>query len=155
MVNEIHHIHHRAVSGYLNLFLYETCNMEISELRDLYVETFGLGKKTGLYLTCSSPNRKAALKELRKIYAEAGWSPNSRPDFIPFLLIFTSRGSFSKGMAVLTRYRFRVLNIMKDLEQIDSPYMFVFQAVIKAMEEGMHQDKSGVISLFKPYQKRT
>ncbi|HET7580218.1 MAG TPA: hypothetical protein VFK33_13150 [Bacillales bacterium] len=155
MVSEIRHMHHRVITGYLNLFLYDTSNMEIRELQDLYVEAFGFGKKTGLYLTRDPSNRKAALKELMKIYAEAGWTPNVRPNFLPLLFTFASKGSLSKGMAVLIRYRFRIMDIMKGLEQINSPYMFVLLAIMKTIEEGIHQDKPGVVSFLTPYQKRT
>lgn len=154
LASEIRHIENRTVAGYLNLFLYETSNLDILEFQDFYIEAFGFGKEPGLYMTRGLHFRQSILGEIQQIYKNAGQSEVTQPDYLPFILAFTARDSYQSGLAILKRLQFRIRAIHHELDQMNSPYGFVLRSVLKTIEYETEQADPKVVSLHTSNQKR-
>lgn len=107
------------------------------ELRKLYVATFDLKEKNGLYLTAhelgDSPKRGGALIKLQKMINEAGFErmDGELADFIPMLLEFLAVAPDSAGsQQVIRRLAFPIQKIHSHLSS-ENPYSFVFSILEK------------------------
>ncbi|WP_373894843.1 nitrate reductase molybdenum cofactor assembly chaperone [Virgibacillus natechei] len=107
------------------------------EIRELYVSTFDLKSKLGLYLTAhefgDSSKRGAALIKLQKIINEAGFEREGDElgDYMPMLFEFLAVAPGSKYHARL--YRRLAVAIQRMLNNIDAenPYKGILQVLIR------------------------
>lgn len=107
------------------------------DLQELYVETFDLKTKLGLYLTAhemgDSNKRGAALIKLQKIINESGFERDTKElsDYIPMLLEFIA---VSEGHRELERLFKRVSVVIKyllDHIHEGNPYREIFAVLMK------------------------
>jgi nitrate reductase delta subunit len=126
-----------------------------TEIQELYVETFDLKSKTGLYLTAyelgDSNFRGAALIRLQKIVNQAGFERDNDElaDYIPMLLQFLAvapsddieYGRLIERLGV-------AINYMKERMSEDNPYHQIIQILTdyvfaEATEEELKELESG------------
>jgi nitrate reductase molybdenum cofactor assembly chaperone NarJ/NarW len=109
---------------------------EIKEIQELYVATFDLKAKTGMYLTAhelgDSNKRGAALIKLQKIINQAGFErvDDELVDYIPMLLEFLSIAPEIKEKERL-EYRMAVAleRIRVNLEE-ETPYLKIIRILM-------------------------
>ncbi|WP_044157674.1 nitrate reductase molybdenum cofactor assembly chaperone [Virgibacillus sp. MSP4-1] len=129
--------------------------MDMTDLQELYVETFDLRSKLGLYLSAhefgDSPKRGAALIRLQKIINEAGYerTDGELADFIPMLYEFLAimeegenKNRLIKRLSVVTQ------SLLNELPK-ENPYypiisllmQYVFEPPTKEDLEKMEQQQ--------------
>src|SRR5690606_31285869 len=109
---------------------------EIKEIQEMYVATFDLKAKTGMYLTAhelgDSNKRGAALIKLQKIINQAGFErvDEELVDYIPMLLEFLSIAPEIKEKERL-EYRMAIAleRIRKNLEE-ETPYAKIIRILM-------------------------
>lgn len=123
----------------------------LEELEEMYVSTFDLKEKVGLYLSAhefgDSPKRGAALIKLQKIVNEAGYErmDGELADYIPMLFEFLAVASDNKHTERLIKRLACVIQRIADHLPEESPYYpmvhllmeYVFEAPTKADMEKM------------------
>lgn len=107
----------------------------LPELRKLYVATFDLDEKNGLYLTAhelgDSTKRGAALIKLQKLINVAGFErmDDELADFIPMLLEFLAVAPDSQGNdRLVRRLAVAIQRVHSNLPE-DNPYIHVFSTL--------------------------
>lgn len=107
------------------------------ELQELYVETFDLKTKLGLYLTAhelgDSNRRGAALIKLQKMINQAGFERvgEELADYIPMLLEFLTVAPKSSEIERLKKRLGVTLSHMKGNLAENNPYFGVFALLMK------------------------
>ncbi|MUK88004.1 nitrate reductase molybdenum cofactor assembly chaperone [Ornithinibacillus sp. L9] len=106
------------------------------EIQELYVNTFDLKTKTGLYLTAhelgDSSRRGAALIRLQNIIKQAGFEIENKElgDYIPMLLEFLSVAPPSKDKErLISRMGVGIKRIIKNLD-LANPYAGLFSLLM-------------------------
>ncbi len=104
-------------------------------LRQGYVETFDLQKRSSLYLTFYSDGdtrkRGQALLRLKRLYAGAGLRLESRelPDYLPVMLEFAELAADGVGPRLLAEHR-RGLELLRlHLGDLGSPYKHLVEGI--------------------------
>ena len=113
----------------------------LKELQEIYVNTFDLKAKVGLYLSAhefgDSPKRGAALIKLQKIINEAGYNrvDGELADYIPMLYEFvaivaddTNKERLINRLACVTQ---RILNNLPE----ESPYYLILSVLMQYVFE--------------------
>ncbi|TWP35809.1 nitrate reductase molybdenum cofactor assembly chaperone [Leekyejoonella antrihumi] len=103
------------------------------QVADHYVQTFDLRRRCALYLTYfrygDTRNRGMAMLAFKTAYRAAGFVPSSEelPDYLPLVLDFASMEP--SGQELLTRHRGDLELLRRALDQRESPYAAVIEAV--------------------------
>lgn len=105
------------------------------QLRQHYVETFDLQKRSGLYLSFylygDTRKRGIALLRLKQLYRAGGLvlERGELPDYLPVMLEFAAFAPRGYGETVLTEYRAALALLQENLHEQDSPYAYLLDAV--------------------------
>jgi len=124
----------------MNHFLEILSNKTLDEWLDHYIEFFDFGKKTNLYVTYlkngEQKERGLELLKLKKFYEESGYAMTDEelPDFLPLMLEFCSQVPLTTSNELLTMHSQAVNEIKKRLRENDSFYIYLFDGLIKQME---------------------
>jgi len=108
-------------------------------LEQHYVETFDLDRRCGLYLTYYTDGDKrqrgAALLRLKRLYRAAGLplADGELPDFLPAMLEFAAAAPSGQGTIVLREHRAALELLRSALNDRDTPYALVLDAVCLAL----------------------
>lgn len=100
---------------------------------DHYVQTFDLRRRTALYLTYfrfgDTRNRGMAMLAFKTAYRTAGFEPTDEelPDYLPLVLDFSALHRM--GQDLLVRHRGDLELLRRGLEQRESSYTHVIEAV--------------------------
>jgi nitrate reductase molybdenum cofactor assembly chaperone NarJ/NarW len=106
------------------------------QIQELYVETFDLKSKLGLYLTAhelgDSNRRGAALIKLQKIISEAGFerSDEELVDYIPMLMEFLAASESQDGNRLFKRMSVVMQSICDHMDK-NNPYQNIFVLLMK------------------------
>jgi nitrate reductase molybdenum cofactor assembly chaperone NarJ/NarW len=106
------------------------------QIQELYVETFDLKSKLGLYLTAhelgDSNRRGAALIKLQKIISEAGFerSDEELVDYIPMLMEFLVASENLDGNRLFKRMSVVMQSICDHMDK-NNPYQNIFVLLMK------------------------
>lgn len=112
-------------------------SLEQTELQELYVETFDLKSKLGLYLTAhelgDSNKRGAALIKLQKIINQAGFERVGEElvDYIPMLLEFLAVSPKKPDVERLFKRLAVSIHYMKMNIEEENPYATILQVLMK------------------------
>lgn len=118
-----------------------------------YVETFDLRRRCCLYLTYfthgDTRKRGMALVQFKHLYSRAGMtlSDDELPDHLAVVLEFTATGDATRGERLLTEYRPGLELIRLALEDRNSPYVAVLQAVCATLPPVAAGDRETVLRL--------
>jgi nitrate reductase delta subunit len=129
-------------------------------LEQHYVETFDLDRRCGLYLTFYSDGDKrqrgAVLLRLGRLYRAAGLplADGELPDFLPAMLEFAAAAPSGHGMIVLREHRPALELLRQALNDRDTPYAHVLDAVCMALGKPTSLDvtRTGELSAAGPPQ---
>ncbi|WP_346200748.1 nitrate reductase molybdenum cofactor assembly chaperone [Caldifermentibacillus hisashii] len=108
-----------------------------TEIQELYVETFDLKTKLGLYLTAhelgDSSRRGAALIKLQKIINQSGFERTGEElaDYIPMLLEFLAVAPENHETNRLQKRLGVVINYMLENVNQQNPYGGIFKVLMK------------------------
>ncbi len=108
----------------------------LRELRELYVSTFDLKSKFGLYLTAhefgDSPKRGAALIKLQKTINQAGYNrvDGELADFIPMLIEFLAVAPKPAERIRLFKRLAIVIHMMFDHIDRENPYKGILEILV-------------------------
>lgn len=118
-----------------------------------YVETFDLRRRCCLYLTYfthgDTRKRGMALVQFKHLYTRAGLTltDDELPDHLAVVLEFTATGDAARGERLLTEYRPGLELIRLALEERNSPYGAVLQAVCATLPPVGATDRETVLRL--------
>ena len=104
-------------------------------LRQDYVETFDLQKRSSLYLTFytqgDTRKRGLALLRLKRLYAAAGLplQGSELPDYLPVMLEFAQLAPAGVGRQLLAEHREGLELLRLHLRQCKSPYLHLLEAI--------------------------
>lgn len=104
-----------------------------------YVETFDLDRRTSLHLTYylygDTRKRGLALLRLKRLYAAAGLplAEGELPDFLPAMLEFAASAPDGYGETVLGEHRIGLELLRLRLEQLESPWACLLDALCAAL----------------------
>ncbi len=105
------------------------------QLRQDYVETFDLQKRSGLYLSFylygDTRKRGMALLRLKQLYRAAGLvlERGELPDYLPVMLEFAAFAPQGYGATVLGEYRAALALLQESLHAAPSPYAHLLDAL--------------------------
>lgn len=105
------------------------------ELRQQYVATFDLQKRSSLYLTFftegDTRKRGMALLRLKRLYAAAGFPMDGRelPDYLPAMLEFAHLAPAGHGAKILAEHRSGLELLRIHLRDCESPYAHLIDGV--------------------------
>jgi nitrate reductase delta subunit len=106
-----------------------------TRLRQDYVETFDLARRSALYLSHyvhgDTRKRGVSLLRLKKVYAVAGLvkEEGELPDYLPVMLEFAELAPAGYGERVLGEYRISLELLRRALAERRSPYALLVEAV--------------------------
>lgn len=112
-------------------------SLELTELQELYVETFDLKSKLGLYLTAhelgDSNKRGAALIKLQKLINQAGFERVGEElvDYIPMLLEFIAVSPKKPEVDRLQKRLAVAIHYLKENIENENPYVNILQTLMK------------------------
>jgi nitrate reductase molybdenum cofactor assembly chaperone NarJ/NarW len=115
-------------------FTYLGCASDLT-LRQDYVETFDLQKRSSLYLTFytqgDTRKRGLALLRLKRLYAAAGLplQGSELPDYLPVMLEFAELAPAGVGQQLLAEHRGALELLRLHLRQCKSPYLHLLEAI--------------------------
>lgn len=104
-----------------------------------YVETFDMEKRCSLYLSFylqgDKRQRGTSLVHLKRLYAAAGLYLEAKelPDFLPVMLEFAEFAPPGYGQAILTDMRPALEVLRRGLQEIDSPYVHLLDALCSGL----------------------
>ncbi|TAN31700.1 nitrate reductase molybdenum cofactor assembly chaperone [bacterium] len=107
----------------------------VDELRQQYVATFDLQKRSSLYLTFytegDTRKRGMALLRLKRLYAAAGFRLGGRelPDYLPVMLEFAELAPAGHGAQILAEHRTGLELLRIHLRESESPYVHLIEGV--------------------------
>ena len=113
------------------------CNFNDTEIQELYVETFDLKTKLGLYLTAyelgDSSRRGSALIKLQKIINQSGFERTGEElvDYIPMLLEFLAVAPENHESNHLQKRLAVAINYMSEHINQQNPYGGIFKMLMK------------------------
>lgn len=139
-----------AVAHPLEQFLHNVQRIGIDKLHELYVQTFDFGKKTNLYVTYArhgeQRERGPALLALKQYYAQFGFQmhDDELSDYLPLMLEFAAIAPLEAVHRLLNEHRPAIEDIRAHLDEIDSPYVELFDMLHLAMHSlDNHFDAEG------------
>jgi nitrate reductase delta subunit len=107
----------------------------LSELEQIYVETFDLRKPTSLYLTYylhgDTRKRGMALLRLKRLYAAAGLelAGGELPDYLPLVLEFCALAPAEAAERLLREHRLALELLGQGLRERESAYAHLLDAI--------------------------
>ena len=119
----------------------------------LYVETFDLHKRSGLYLTFygegDKRERGSALLRLKRLYRAAGLplEGTELPDFLPVMLEFAAAAPDRRGEIVLREHHAALELVRAALHERGTPYARVLDAVCLTLGEPSAADRARMLRL--------
>jgi nitrate reductase delta subunit len=122
-------------------------------LQQVYVATFDLEKRCGLYLTFYGEGdrreRGMALLRLRKLYRAAGLPQEGAelPDYLPVMLEFAASAPAGRGELVLREHRAALELVRQSLRERATPYADVLDAVCATLGEPSAADRARAVKL--------
>ncbi|MCG2621548.1 nitrate reductase molybdenum cofactor assembly chaperone [Arthrobacter sp. I2-34] len=124
------------------------------QLQRQYVETFDLSRKHALYLSYwtdgDTRRRGEVLAGFKRTYRQSGFLADTRrelPDYLPMVLEFAALADYAAGRELLRRYRPGVELLRLALEEAESVYRFVLQAVCASLPGPSPADRQAVMAL--------
>ncbi|MFJ9556259.1 nitrate reductase molybdenum cofactor assembly chaperone [Nocardiopsis sp. NPDC101807] len=120
------------------------------ELCRHYVDVFDLRRRRALHLTYytdgDTRRRGHALAEIKRVYAESGWSVTAGelPDHLAVVLEFAARGDAARGGALLLRFRPCLDLLWEALRAHGTPYARVVDAVRMTLPPQRRDDREAV-----------
>lgn len=121
-------------------------SLPLTELRKLYVATFDLREKCGLYLTAhelgDSPKRGAALIKLQKQINLAGYErvDDELADFIPMLLEFLAVAPVDEANSRLIKRLAVAIHRIKQSLSKENPYLLILSTLTLIFPEPTRED---------------
>ena len=106
-----------------------------TRLRQEYVETFDLARRSALYLSYyvhgDTRKRGVSLLRLKRMYAAAGLikEDGELPDYLPVMLEFAELAPAGYGERVLGEHRISLELLRRTLAERKSPYVLLVEAV--------------------------
>ncbi|TFV66922.1 UNVERIFIED_ORG: nitrate reductase molybdenum cofactor assembly chaperone [Bacillus sp. AZ43] len=141
------------IAGPLGRFLDHLETTPLTRQQADYVETFDLRRRCCLYLTYfthgDTRKRGMALVQFKHLYTRAGMTltDDELPDHLAVVLEFTATGDAARGERLLTEYRPGLELIRLALEDRNSPYAAVLQAVCATLPPVAATDRETVLRL--------
>jgi nitrate reductase delta subunit len=141
------------LAGPLGRFLDHLETTPLDQLQADYVETFDLRRRSCLYLTYfiygDTRKRGMALLQFKHLYARAGLVLDDAelPDHLAVVLEFTALGDPDRGERLLAQHRPGLETIRLALQERDSPYALVLQAVSATLPPVQAADREAVLRL--------
>ena len=141
------------LAGPLGCFLDRVETGPLGHLQTQYVETFDLRRRSCLYLTYftygDTRKRGMALLQFKHLYARAGLTLDDHelPDHLAVVLEFTALGDPGRGERLLRQHRPGLETIRLALEEQESPYALVLQAVSATLPPVQAADREAVVRL--------
>ncbi|MEE2049055.1 nitrate reductase molybdenum cofactor assembly chaperone [Nocardiopsis tropica] len=120
------------------------------ELCRHYVDVFDLRRRRALHMTYytdgDTRRRGHALAEIKRVYAESGWSVTAGelPDHLAVVLEFAARGDAARGGALLLRFRPGLDLLWEALRAHGTPYARVVDAVRMTLPPQRRDDREAV-----------
>jgi nitrate reductase delta subunit len=117
-------------------------------LRQHYVQTFDLDKRSGLYLTFYGDGdrrqRGMALLRLKRLYRAAGLplEGSELPDYLPVMLEFAAAAPRGRGEVVLREHRAALELVRRSLHERGTPYADLVEAVCLTVGEPSAADRA-------------
>jgi nitrate reductase delta subunit len=142
-----------AFAGPLGRFLDHVETTPTPQLQADYVETFDLRRRCCLYLTYfthgDTRKRGMALLQFKHLYSRAGMTltDDELPDHLAVVLEFAALGDPARGERLLQAYRPGLELIRVALEERDSPWSAVLQAVSATLPPVAAADREAVMRL--------
>jgi nitrate reductase delta subunit len=140
-------------AGPLGRFLDHLETTPLTDQQAAYVETFDLRRRCSLYLTYyaygDTRKRGMALLQFKHLYGRAGLTltGGELPDHLAVVLEFTALGDAVRGERLLHEHRAGLELIRLALEERNSPYAAVLQAVCATLPPVRAEDKEAVLRL--------
>lgn len=137
----------------LRAFVRHVERTPLDELAANYVETFDLRRKSCLYLTYylygDTRKRGAALLRFKHAYAKSGWSLSDEelPDHLAVVLEFSALTDTDAGGRLLREHRAGLELLWHALQDSDSPYAAVVEAVRATLSELGARDLAAMLRL--------
>jgi len=149
----VEEITHPEVRERLTAFLDWFLSTEAVEVETHYVRTFDLRRRSGLYLTYylhgDTRKRGIALLTLKQRYRAHGLrlAKGELPDLLPVVLEFAAAVGPGDGEAPLRQHR-RGLELLRSaLEDAESPYRHLLEAIVVALPPLSAADKDAIRAL--------
>lgn len=146
-------ITHDEVRERLTAFLGWFLTTDPTEVEAHYVRTFDLRRRSGLYLTYylhgDTRKRGIALLTLKQRYRAHGLrlAAGELPDLLPVVLEFAAQAGPGDGEAPLRQHR-RGLELLRvALEEAESPYRHLLEAVVAALPPLTESDQDAIRAL--------
>ncbi|MFC6433398.1 nitrate reductase molybdenum cofactor assembly chaperone [Nocardiopsis tropica] len=139
-----------AVRTELQEFCEHAASTPELELCRHYVDVFDLRRRRALHMTYytdgDTRRRGHALAEIKRVYAESGWSVNAGelPDHLAVVLEFAARGDAARGGALLLRFRPGLDLLWEALRAHGTPYARVVDAVRMTLPPQRRDDREAV-----------
>lgn len=115
--------------------------MDAEAITAAYVKTFDFNKKSNLYLTYGQlgeeRERGPALLRLKQLYEEEDMILDTEelPDYLPLVLEYVAVSQDNRGISLLVSFRKALEQIKSALEQQNSPYRHVLQAILWILDQ--------------------
>ncbi|MCM3782219.1 nitrate reductase molybdenum cofactor assembly chaperone [Neobacillus mesonae] len=115
--------------------------MDAEAITSIYVKTFDFSKKSNLYLTYGQlgedRERGPALLRLKQLYEEEDMilDTDELPDFLPLVLEYVAVAENDRGISLLVSFRKALEQLKAALEQQDSPYRNVLDAILLILDQ--------------------
>jgi nitrate reductase delta subunit len=141
------------LAGPLGRFLDHLETTPLAGLQSAYVDTFDLRRRCSLYLTYyaygDTRKRGMALLQFKHLYGRAGMQLTDAelPDHLAVVLEFTATGDAARGERLLCEHRAGLELIRLALEERDSPWAWVLQAVSATLPPVAAADRQAVLRL--------
>lgn len=125
-----------------------------ADLQHAYVQTFVLNRKHALHLSSwtegDTRRRGEVPTRFKKAYRESGFKVDTHgelPDYLPMVLEFTALADAQGGPALLQEYRASIELLRLALEEADSPFALLLQAVSGMLPGPTVKDRAAAMAL--------
>lgn len=137
----------------LKAFLDHLSSTPLIEIQADFVATFDMKRKASPYLTYwtdgDTRNRGQAILRFKQAYLAAGFDSGSRelPDHLCVVLEFAAIGDQLTGNALLAEHSGPIHLLRDALEQLDSPYSHVLDAIVATLPQVTSEIQDRIIQL--------
>jgi nitrate reductase molybdenum cofactor assembly chaperone NarJ/NarW len=142
-----------AARSALERFLAHVAATPPGELAEHYVATFDRRRRCCLYLTWytdgDTRRRGQALAELKARYRRSGLELTGAelPDYLPVVLEYAATADLADGLALLQEHRAGIELLRLALQDADSPYAAVVEAVCALLPGASPRDRAAALRL--------
>lgn len=125
-----------ALQSFTRECLASFAGMDAETITAAYVKTFDFSKKSNMYLTYGQlgedRERGPALLRLKQLYEEEDMvlDTDELPDYLPLVLEYVAVSQEERGIALLVSFRKALEQIKEALDQQNSPYRHVLDAIL-------------------------